>query len=52
MNRTSFWIIESHNYERSRMIMCGLSGVVAIRDQGWAMATVEKCRERLELKHG
>jgi 3-keto-5-aminohexanoate cleavage enzyme len=30
---TSFWITENHNYERSCMITCALSGVVANRDQ-------------------
>jgi len=29
----SFWITENHNYERSCMITCALSGVVANRDQ-------------------
>lgn len=30
---TSLWITENHNYERSCMITCALSGVVANRDQ-------------------
>jgi 3-keto-5-aminohexanoate cleavage enzyme len=30
---TSFWITENHNYERSCMITCALSGVVANRTQ-------------------
>ena len=29
----SFWITENRNYERSCMITCALSGVVANRDQ-------------------
>jgi uncharacterized protein (DUF849 family) len=30
---TSFWISDNHNYERSCMITCALSGVVANRNQ-------------------
>jgi len=33
MSMDSLWITENHNYERSCMITCALSGVVANRDQ-------------------
>jgi hypothetical protein len=48
---TSFWITENNNCERPCMITWALSGVVAIMDQSWEVATLEECRERLGLKH-